>query len=105
MNIPRRLIGRRVTISWMDPRGLRVQSHFPDDHRDIPHGAAGLAQWTEEGIIEKVEDDVLYLRQSIGKDPPGEGHPTDELQYSVVPAAIIESIKVWAEEPVEEIKT
>ena len=105
MNIPRRLIGRRVTISWFDPRGFRFHSRFPSDHRDAPHGKAGLAQWTEEGVIEKVEEEVLYLRQGVGKVPPDEEQPSDEVEYSVVPTSLIESIKVWAEEPVEEIKT
>lgn len=104
MNIPRRLIGRHVTITWVDPRALRLTSYFPNDHRDVPHGKAGLAIWEEDGFVEKIEDEVLYLRQGLCTDPPGEGRQQHEIQYSVVHVALIESIRVWSEEPSEEVK-
>lgn len=89
MNIPKRLIGKEVRIYWHDPRTLRITSHDVEHHADVPKGAAALAVWTERGMIEKIEEDTVYLLQSIGVDPPKESDQEHTLIYSVVPEALI----------------
>jgi hypothetical protein len=92
MKIPRHLIGKNVRLFWVDPKSLRFTSMDVENHSDVPKGKAGLAKWEERGVIEKIEDGVIYLQQSIGADPPREGMQTHELIYSVVPEVLVERV-------------
>lgn len=94
MNLPKHLVGREVRLAWVDPRALRLTSYFPGDHRDVPHGEAGLAWWEEWGKIEKIEDGVVYLLQGMAKDHPGEERQQHDLQFSVVPESLIRCLTV-----------
>jgi hypothetical protein len=99
MKLTKSVVGKVVRITWHDPRTMRLTSHFPDDHRDVPKGRRALAEWVEYGLVEAIDEGVLLLRQSMAHDPPGETNPTHELQYSVVPEDLIDVIAILNEDP------
>ena len=104
MKLSRSLVGKQVRISWRDPRTLRVTSHDTDGHRDVIKGRAALAEWNEWGLVECIDEGVLFLQQSIGIDPPKESDQQHELQYSVVPEELIERVVILVDQPEQEGK-
>ena len=91
MNVPRKLIGRFVEITWMDPNNARG----PID--TLKKGREALATWKEYGVVHDVTDNVVLIAHSYATQP-AEDKP-DELQRTAIHEALIEAIRVFQEEP------
>lgn len=85
-------LGKLVSMTWRDP-GYARQSI-----QNALKGRAALASWTEYGIIDDITEGVVRLVHSAGKDPYSQ--ETDEICFTVVDEALVESITVF--EPVKE---
>lgn len=90
MNIPRKLIGRLVELTWADPNSARGPIST------LVKGRDALATWQEYGIIHDVTDGVVLIAHSYAASP-GEEKP-DEIQRTAIPESLIEKVKVYAEE-------
>jgi hypothetical protein len=97
MKIPRSWIGRRATVVWRDPCSAHVKSHVRD-HSDVPRGPAVLATQEEEAVIMAIEDGVVTLRHTLGRDSSLVPDPTDDLYLTWVPEAAVESVTLWVQE-------
>ena len=90
MNIPRRLIGRVVKLTWFDPNNARGPIET------LKKGREALATWDEFGTIHDVTDGVVLIAHSYATEPGGE--KPDEVQRTAVPEALIEKVIVYQEE-------
>ena len=90
MNVPRRLIGRVVAITWMDPNNARGPIET------LKKGRMALATWVEYGAVHDVTDGVVLIAHSYATSP-GDKEP-DELTRTAIPETLIEKIVVFAEE-------
>ena len=88
MNVPRRLIGKTVEITWCDPNYKR------EDIVELKRGRSALVTWREYGQIYDVTDGVVLIAHSTA------GDPVDEIARTAVPEALIETLTVL--EPVRE---
>ena len=91
MNVPKRLIGRVVSIQWADPNNAR------GDIETMKKGRAALATWTEFGTLHDITDGVVIIAHSYAAQP-GTMVP-DEIQRTAVPEDLIEKVTVFQEEP------
>jgi len=91
VNIPKRLIGRVVSIQWADPNNARGPIET------LKKGRASLATWTEYGVLFDITDGVVMIAHSLAASP-GEDNP-DDIQRTVVPEVLIEKMIVFQEEP------
>jgi len=89
VNVPKRLVGATVRVTWADPNTWR------GDIRDLVRGRAALATWREYGEVIDVTDGVVLLAHSIAQSP---GKGDDEVQRTAVPEALIESLVVLVPE-------
>ena len=92
MRVPKALLGKDVKVIWLDPKGGRMSSVFPSDHRDVPRGKMALAKWTTHGVVESIEDGVVVLRKALGEDPVTDRDQTHELEYDAIPEDLIVKI-------------
>lgn len=88
MNVPRRLIGKIVEITWSDPNYKR------EELVELKRGRAALVTWREYGTIYDVTDGVVLIAHSTA------GDPVDEISRTAVPEALIETLTVL--EPVRD---
>ena len=88
MNIPRRLIGKVVEITWCDPNYKR------EELVELKRGRSALVTWHEYGTIYDVTDGVVLIAHSTS------GDPIDEIARTAVPEVLIESLTVL--EPIRE---
>jgi hypothetical protein len=93
MNVPRRLIGKVVSIQWCDPNNARGPIET------LKRGRAALATWTEFGTLHDVTDGVVLIVHSYATEPGGER--PDECQRTAIHEALIEKVTVYAELPTE----
>lgn len=90
MNIPKKLLGRVISIQWMDPNSARGPIE------GLKKGRAALATWTEHGVLHDITDGVVLIAHSYAASP-GE-HAPDEVQRTAVPEDLIEKLTVYQEE-------
>ncbi len=86
MRIPKRLLGKSVEITWLDPKWDRVSGG------NVPKGRAALATWHEYGIIDDVTEGVVRLVHSAGAE--GSRTLTVDSDYvcTWIPEALIEKV-------------
>jgi hypothetical protein len=90
MNVPKRLIGRVISLQWADPNNARGPIET------LKKGRASLATWTEYGVLHDVTDGVVMIAHSYAAEP-GATAP-DEIQRTAVPEVLIEKLTVFQEE-------
>ena len=90
MNVPKRLLGRVVAITWMDPNNARGPIET------LKKGRMALATWVEHGTVHDITDGVVLIAHSYATSP-GDKEP-DEVTRTAVPEALIERIVVYQEE-------
>lgn len=88
MNVPRRLLGKIVELTWTDPNYQRTELN------ELQRGRAALVTWREYGTIYDLTDGVVLLAHSLA------GDPVDEISRTAIPETLIESLTVL--EPVRE---
>jgi len=93
VNVPRRLIGKVVSIQWCDPNNARGPVET------LKKGRAALATWVEFGTLIDVTDGVVLVAHSFATEPGGE--KPDEVQRTAIHEALIEKVIVYAELPAE----
>jgi|SRR6476661_8487436 len=93
INVPRRLIGKVVSIQWCDPNNARGPVET------LKKGRAALATWVEFGTLIDVTDGVVLVAHSFATEPGGE--KPDEVQRTAIHEALIEKVIVYAELPAE----
>lgn len=86
MNVPRKLIGAEVRLTWKDPTAGRGPIH------GMLEGKDALATWTEYGKIWSIKDGVVILARGIGTSPSEE--KPDELERTAVQETVIEELVV-----------
>lgn len=91
MNVPRRLIGKVVSIQWCDPNNARGPIETLKKGRDA------LATWLEFGTLHDVTDGVVIVAHSYATEPGGDR--PDEIQCTAIHEALIEKVTVFMEEP------
>ena len=91
MNVPRRLIGKVVSIQWCDPNNARGPIETLKKGRDA------LATWLEFGTLHDVTDGIVLIAHSYATEPGGE--KPDEVQRTAIHEALIEKVTVY--EPVQ----
>lgn len=91
MNIPRRLIGRTVEVTWKDPNSWKgpIES--------LTRGRAALATWKEYGVLYDVTDGVVLIAHSLAHSPGVA--VADEIVRTAIDEALIESLVIYAPEP------
>lgn len=90
INVPRRLIGKVVSIQWCDPNNARGPIE------NMKKGRQALATWIEFGTLHDVTDGVVLVAHSYATEPGGE--KPDEVQRTAIHEALIEKVIVY--EPV-----
>jgi hypothetical protein len=93
VNVPRRLIGKVVSIQWCDPNNARGPIET------LKKGRAALATWQEFGTLIDVTDGVVLVAHSFATEPGGD--KPDEVQRTAIHEALIEKVTVYAELPAE----
>lgn len=83
MKVTKGHLGKRVSLTWLDPVTDRVKEKFK--------GREALARWTEEGIIDDITDGVVRLQKSEGYSP--RMREPDEWEYTWVLEDLIVDIK------------
>ena len=86
MNVPRKLLGSFVEITWRDP------NYAKGDISTILRGRAALATWVEYGQVYDVTDGVVLLAHSLAISPGGE--KPDEIARTAIDEALIEKLVV-----------
>ena len=90
MNVPRRLIGRTVEVTWRDPNFGRGQLD------KLVVGRDALATWKEYGVNHDVTEGVVLVAHSYGQDV---GAPApDEIARTAIDESLIEAIVVFTPE-------
>jgi hypothetical protein len=97
MKIPRKLIGRYVEITWMDPTSQRKHIH------ESPVGRATLGTWKERGVIVDITETdgvtVVKIEHSVSCGPGDTFEKADEHYYSPIPEPLIESCATYTRDP------
>lgn len=95
MNVPKRLLGKIVEVTWADPCEARLAMDA------FKTGRAALATWVEYGIVHDISENVVVVAHSVSRKAgtPDNAAP-DELSYTAIPEVLIE--KLVAYEPVHE---
>lgn len=88
MNVPRRLLGKVVELTWCDPNYQR------EELVELKRGRSALITWREYGTIYDLTDGVVIIAHSLA------GDPVDEIARTAVPESLIETLTVL--EPVRE---
>lgn len=96
MKVPRAYLGKLVEVQWMDPQFTRITLSQADRTRK---GRGALATWREYGVIGDMSDGIIRIVHSAARSAGSPEDRTDEIAYTPVPEALIESIRVF--EPVE----
>ena len=88
VKVAKALVGRYVEMVWLDPVGARrVETH------QALKGRAGLATWTERGVIDDITEDVVRVVHSEGRSPSST--EVDELTYTMIPEDLIISLRTF----------
>ncbi len=90
MNIPRKLVGRMVEVTWKDPNSWKGPLEI------MARGRAALATWKEHGILYDVTDGVVLIAHSLAQSP-GTSEP-DEIVRTAIDETLIESITLFVPE-------
>ena len=94
MNIPKRLIGQLVEITWKDPNSARG----PILHAKV--GREALATWREYGVVHDITDGVVLLAHSYASGPGEPIDKPDEMERTAIHEDFIEKLVVYkAENP------
>jgi len=90
MNFPRRLLGKIVEVSWVDPCEARLEIDA------LKTGRAALASWVEYGKVHDISDGVVIIAHSLSTKAgmPDNAAP-NELSYTAIPEVLIERITVY----------
>ena len=90
MNIPRRLVGRTVEVTWRDPNSWRGPIEL------LIKGRPALATWKEYGVLYDVTDGVVLIAHSLARSSGI--LEDDEIVRTALDESLIESIVVFTPE-------